>query len=99
MSEISNIVAGASEMNWLDDAACQDMAINDFFVDAGRTISAEVLDVCRACPVRVDCLKHAYRRGLTAGYFGGTSPGQRRTMSVDEAVVFIVDDVPRRRAS
>jgi WhiB family transcriptional regulator, redox-sensing transcriptional regulator len=93
--EISNIIAGAPEMDWLDDAACADREIGDFFVEAGRIISHEALEVCRACPVRVDCLRHAYDRNLTAGYFGGTSPGQRRNMTLGEAEEFISEDLPR----
>lgn len=96
---LPTFVEGAD--TWLDDAACADLPIEAFFVQAGHIIDEEVLNVCRACPVRLDCLKHAYNPNLsiTGGYFGGLSPGQRREMSLEEAVEFIrtdLVDTPRR---
>jgi hypothetical protein len=35
--------------------------------------------------VRTECLDHAYRNEILSGYFGGISPGQRRTMTHAEA--------------
>jgi hypothetical protein len=83
-----------SSMDWLDDAACQELEIADFFVQAGHVISEDVLNVCRACPVRESCLRHAYTASLnvTGGYFGGLSPGQRRELSLLEALEFIKTD-------
>lgn len=87
--------------SWLDNIACADQPIEAFFVQAGHIIDEEVLNVCRACPVRVDCLKHAYNEDLniTGGYFGGMSPGQRREMSLEEALEYAktdTADAPRR---
>jgi WhiB family transcriptional regulator, redox-sensing transcriptional regulator len=99
MEGISAIISGAAEMNWLQEAACREMDVADFFVEAGRTIKPESLEVCRGCAVRLDCLRHAYDRNLTAGYFGGTSPGQRRSKTLSESEAFIAVDKPRRRRS
>jgi hypothetical protein len=81
-------IAPDSGDDWLDDAACAELDINDFFVQAGHVISEKVLDTCRTCPVRLDCLKHAYnpKLNITGGYFAGMSPGQRREMTYEEAV-------------
>ena len=38
-------------------------ALGLFFVDAGHVISEETLNVCRACPVRRECIIHAYLGG------------------------------------
>jgi hypothetical protein len=86
---------GGEDDLWLDDAACAGLPIESFFVQAGHVIDEEVLNVCRACPVRLDCLKHAYNPALniTGGYFGGMSPGQRREMTYEEAVKFCATDV------
>lgn len=87
---------------WLDDAACRDLDINDFFVQAGHIISEDVLNVCRACPVRRDCVRHSYDESLnvTGGYFGGLSPGQRREMGLVEALDYIaLDTVDRPRSA
>lgn len=86
----------SGDLEWLADAACRDMNVDDFFVEAGRTIDTSVLDVCRRCPVRRDCLDYAYDRDFTSGYFGGMSPGQRRTMSHKQAHAYIERDKPRK---
>ena len=86
---------------WLDDAACRELPIDAFFVQAGHIISEDVLNVCRQCPVRVDCISHAYddKLNITGGYFGGLSPGQRREMNIDDALAYAEQDTierPRR---
>ncbi len=98
---LDNIGDGLSFMGktdgdlWLDDAACKDLPVESFFVQAGHVIDEEVLNVCRECPVRKECLTHAYdtKLNITGGYFGGMSPGQRRVMSLYEAQKYIVTDV------
>lgn len=79
-------------LKWLDDIACAELDLDDFFVAAGHTISENVLNVCRRCPVRRQCVEHSYRREIDAGYLGGLSPSQRRQLSLDEALAFIAQD-------
>lgn len=77
---------------WVYDAKCADldMDLSDFFVEAGRAISSDVLAVCESCPVRVQCVTHAFTTGnAEAGYFGGISPGQRRKKGLQETLVAI----------
>lgn len=81
-------------LRWLNDAACADLELDDFFVAAGHTISESVLNICRSCPVRRECVEHVYQRDLDSGYFGGLSPSQRRSMSLEQALVFIKKDPP-----
>jgi WhiB family redox-sensing transcriptional regulator len=81
-------------LKWLDNAACADLDLDDFFVAAGHTISDAVLNICKSCPVRRECVEHVYRRDLDSGYFGGLSPSQRRSMSLQEALAFIEGDRP-----
>lgn len=89
---------GEGDDSWLADAACADMPIESFFVQAGHVIDEEVLNVCRSCPVRFECLRHAYdpRLNITGGYFAGMSPGQRRDMTLVEAEEFCRNDLPTR---
>jgi len=84
--------------HWLDDAACADHSIDDFFVAAGHVIEEEVLNTCRRCPVRLDCVKHAYNPVLnvTGGYFAGMSPGQRREMDLQQAIEYCTTDTVER---
>jgi hypothetical protein len=89
--------------HWLDVAACADLSIDDFFVAAGHVIDEEVLNTCRRCPVRIDCLQHAYNPVLnvTGGYFAGMSPGQRRELDLDAAIEYCRTDTveqPRKVA-
>lgn len=98
----NNILAGALPYlngdgdEWLEEALCRDLPTEAFFVRAGHTIEDQVIDLCRRCPVRTDCLRHSYRPelGITSGYFGGVSPGQRRQMSLEEAEEFCRNDAP-----
>lgn len=83
-------------MRWLDHIACRDCDPDDFFVAAGHTISEMVLEMCRVCPVRKQCLQHAYDRGIDAGYLAGLSPSERRRLSYAEALEHIENDKPRR---
>jgi hypothetical protein len=85
----------ADRFTWLNSSACAELTIGHFFVEAGHAISEDVLNVCRGCPVRLHCLDHAYEMSITGGYFGGMSPGQRRTMSLSEARTFVGSDPMR----
>jgi len=77
---------------WLDAAACVDMDLGEFFVDAGKAIKEETRMVCRVCPVRIQCLTHGYVQNIGAGYFGGLSPSQRRSLSLKDAIEFAKKD-------
>jgi hypothetical protein len=79
--------------DWLNDANCKDLDINDFFVEAGHVIEDATLNTCRSCPVRRECIIHAYSRDSRGGYFGGLSPGQRRDMDLDEALEYAKTDL------
>lgn len=66
---------------WQDSAACKGMPADLFFRDKwGPTTLPMVEDVCRACPVRADCLDYALENNETLGYWGGTTPEQRALM-------------------
>ena len=91
--------AAEMDLSWLRDIACADKGMDDFFVEAGHTISPEIVRMCQACPVREDCVRHVYQRKVDNGYFAALSPGQRRAMSLEEALAFIKTDVePPARA-
>lgn len=85
-NELATLIESAPEFEWLEDAACADMELDQldlFFVDAGRMMSREAAAICEGCPVRTDCLNHALTRGIAGGYFGGVSPTKRRKMTID----------------
>jgi WhiB family redox-sensing transcriptional regulator len=73
-------------LRWLDEIACADADLSEYFVAAGHTISPEAKARCNACPVRRQCLTHAYERDIDAGYMADVSPSQRRRMTLPEAL-------------
>jgi hypothetical protein len=87
---LTNEIAAVKELGWLDDAACADLEQDLFFVDAGHVIDDATLTVCHSCPVRRQCLIHAYvaigGQGCNSGYFGGMSPGFRKTTTLVDAL-------------
>jgi hypothetical protein len=87
------VISGDND-DWLAFAACADLPLEAFFVQAGHVIDEDVLNVCRGCIVRVDCLRHAYdeKLNVTSGYFGGMSPGQRREMNLEQAIEYCRTD-------
>ncbi len=92
---LDELIEHTPELPWLDDAACGEFDTDQldlFFVEAGRTIAASTVVLCRRCPVRRQCLDHAYQHEIVSGYFGGVSPGRRRVLSHAEAVVEISRD-------
>jgi hypothetical protein len=89
---MSDTTLEQTRYDWLDRAACAtDGRIEDFFVEAGHVINDEVLNRCRfTCPVREQCITHAYT-GLNGGpvaggYLGGFSLGQRKAMTLEQAL-------------
>jgi hypothetical protein len=84
-----SLIDGA-DLRWLDETACADLAPESFFVEAGHVIDPAVLALCQTCPVRRECISHAYTsnggNGLPAGYFGGFSPGYRKHHTLVQAL-------------
>lgn len=86
--DLTSLLHDLSEHDWLDRAACGQLPIEElsrFFGPAGSSPSAETLATCRSCPVRIDCLEHAYANQVMSGCFGGLTAAQRRRLSLDEA--------------
>ena len=62
---------------WQDSAACIGADTAIFFPESGDPVgSAKAL--CRACPVREQCLADALERGEVHGVWGGLSAKERR---------------------
>lgn len=65
--------------DWTQYAACKGMDLSIFFPERGQS-TAEAEAVCRVCPVRVSCLKHATTTPERHGVWGGL-PERARTLS------------------
>lgn len=66
-------------MTWIDRAACRNENPDLFFPERGES-SREAKDICRPCPVKVECIDYAMRHRITYGIWGGLSERQRKTM-------------------
>ena len=65
---------------WMADAACVGTDPESFFPDPRITPPESVVRVCRGCPVREECLRHALDRPYLDGIWGGLGPGQRQLL-------------------
>jgi WhiB family redox-sensing transcriptional regulator len=70
---------------WRERAACLGMdrglwfpAIPESRTKAGRERVQHARDVCKSCPVRLECLEYAVRTWQAYGIWGGLDPEQRR---------------------
>ncbi|MEU2156800.1 WhiB family transcriptional regulator [Streptomyces sp. NPDC019396] len=70
--------------NWRHDAACLDEDPDLFFPigNSGPALfqAEEAKTVCRACPVREECLAWAMEYGQDSGVWGGLTEDERRAL-------------------
>ena len=86
---LDDLIERTPDLPWLEQAACGELDLHEldlFFVEAGRTIASSTIAMCTRCPVRRECLDHAYRHEIVSGYFGGMSPGRRRVLTHEQAI-------------
>jgi WhiB family redox-sensing transcriptional regulator len=63
---------------WWSQAACRQAGPElDWFADDPASVEA-VVDVCRVCPARLDCLDWTAANRPTDGVWAGMSPADRR---------------------
>jgi len=68
---------------WVEDAACAQTDTEAFFHPEGSKglararHEAEAKKVCRACPVRAECLEYALAHDERYGVWGGTGEDER----------------------
>jgi len=67
------------ERLWEADAACKGMDPSIFF-PVNDEDALEAIAVCRACPVRDECLSWALETRERFGVWGGTTEKQRRSL-------------------
>ena len=64
---------------WRAQAKCLGADFDLFFPERGKS-TREAKAVCRACPVREECLDFAMRNGERFGIWGGLSERERRRL-------------------
>ena len=70
----------ADSPEWMRYALCADADPELFFPEPGRgtePAEGEAIRICRRCPVRADCLRHAMKTGDRFAIMGGKTPRQR----------------------
>jgi WhiB family redox-sensing transcriptional regulator len=64
---------------WVDQALCAQVDPEIFFPDKGGS-TREAKAVCRACPVRLQCLEYALANSERFGIYGGLAERERRKL-------------------
>ena len=64
---------------WAAEAVCAQSDPEIFFPDKGQSYGI-AKQICRVCPVQVQCLTFALDNGETHGIWGGTTHNDRRAM-------------------
>jgi WhiB family redox-sensing transcriptional regulator len=70
-----------SNLDWQDGAACIGADADLFFPPRGpkqHPFNTAARDICRTCPVQVECLEYALVENIQHGVWGGTSERERR---------------------
>ncbi len=86
--------------DWMREAACRVMNVDDFFVGVGETYALRVERACIECPVQDECLLDSLTRSetLNHGYRGGFGPrGRRRLVASRYVLDQIIRDIRRRK--
>ncbi|MCD2193461.1 WhiB family transcriptional regulator [Actinomycetospora endophytica] len=64
--------------NWRRDARCRDEHPDTLFVQGAQ--QRDVREVCKACPVRTECLAHALDNRIRFGVWGGMTERERKAL-------------------
>ena len=69
---------GTTSIDWRHSARCRDEDPDTLFVQGAQ--QRDVREVCRACPVRTECLAHALDNRIRFGVWGGMTERERRAL-------------------
>lgn len=69
--------------SWMETALCREIGGDFWHPDEGEGqtyATNRALEICRDCPVRVQCLSYAMNNNEMLGVWGGTTPSERKRM-------------------
>lgn len=70
-----------SYLEWMDDAACLEVAPDMFFpAHRATSMAREAIKICDGCVVKNECLDYALTNRFDEGIFGGLTPNGRRKL-------------------
>jgi WhiB family transcriptional regulator, redox-sensing transcriptional regulator len=70
----------AGETDWMRMASCLNHPHRRYWFGEFAAETAIAVAVCRACPVRAECLTHAVHAAELLGVWGGTTERERGRM-------------------
>nr|WP_116708825.1 WhiB family transcriptional regulator [Actinomycetospora cinnamomea] len=70
--------AAGTSVDWRHSARCRDEDPEALFVQGAQQRDAR--EVCKACPVRTECLAHALDNRIRFGVWGGMTERERRAL-------------------
>ena len=75
---VTNEPGATGPSDWRHSARCRDEDPETLFVQGAQQRDAR--EVCRACPVRTECLAHALDNRIRFGVWGGMTERERRAL-------------------
>lgn len=66
-----------ANMEWQDDALCQEYKDKDYWFSCNRTQIKKAQDICAQCLVKQECLDWSLTNFLTYGVWGGKTASER----------------------
>lgn len=68
-------------MHWKDNALCSDKELSLFFSSPKSDSTLIAFSICKACPVRAECIYEAFTYGYD-GTWGGSTLDQRQAILI-----------------
>ena len=91
---------GFDDLSWMGEAHCSNLDVNVWIPDydfsqgqaANRDVQQIGLQICRECPVQIECLNFALATTdyVTYGIWGGTTELQRKALK-NTGISFVSD--------
>lgn len=78
--------------DWFNRAACRGLSPELFFTDKEKNMHADTTharQVCRQCPVIMECLLYAIEQKEDFGVWGGTTPRHRRPRNIPSTIKMV----------
>jgi WhiB family transcriptional regulator, redox-sensing transcriptional regulator len=73
------LLEAEEDLSWQDAALCAQSDAEAWFPEKGGSIRQPKM-ICRACPVRDECLDYALEHGERFGIWGGLTERERRPL-------------------
>lgn len=92
-----------NKVSWMKKAACRGIDPGLFYIERGDGSEAPIgsnrmaINVCKSCPVRLDCLLTAIANKEDFGIWGGVPPRDRRPSNAEKTIQRVKDEIEYAR--